>query len=349
MDNNFGRFFKQKRLEKNLTQKELANILFVSESAVSKWEKNIAHPDITLLPKLSEILDVTEHELITASIDNNYREEKKQAKKWRSFSLTWSMFFYISYTIALITCFICNLAIDGTLSWFWIVASALLLAFSFTNLPGLIKKNKLILIPLSMYLALCLLFGVCCIYTNGNWFWIPSLAVLLCLTIIFVPIYIAKLKIFSKLNKINDFISIGIDFILLNILLIVINSFTIFDGYTSNNWYLTVALPIIIYIYAVLNILLSIRFIKINKLLKTSIILTLINLFLYTPPMFIKVTNPVAQHEINQTNILNANFSTWISDITLESNIHLIIFLTILATSLAFLIGGLVAYFKRKH
>ena len=58
MKTSFGEFFKQKRLEKNLTQKELAKQLFVTESAVSKWEKNIAHPDITLLPKLAEILEM---------------------------------------------------------------------------------------------------------------------------------------------------------------------------------------------------------------------------------------------------------------------------------------------------
>ena len=81
MNKSFGEFFKQKRLEKKLTQKDLAKMIMVSESAVSKWEKNIAHPDISLLPKLAEILNVTEHELITASTDKNLLQEKKQAKK----------------------------------------------------------------------------------------------------------------------------------------------------------------------------------------------------------------------------------------------------------------------------
>ncbi|MBO5954333.1 MAG: helix-turn-helix transcriptional regulator, partial [Clostridia bacterium] len=124
MEKSFGEFLKGKRTEKNLTQKELAKLLIVSESAVSKWEKDVAHPDITLLPKLAEILDVTEHELITASIDKKTREEKVQAKKWRAFSFSWSLFFYISYAIALIPCFICDLAINKGLTWFWIVLSA---------------------------------------------------------------------------------------------------------------------------------------------------------------------------------------------------------------------------------
>ena len=141
MKTDFGTFLKQKRQEKKLTQKELAGLLCVSESAVSKWEKGVAHPDITLLPKLSEILGATEHELITASIDTSAREEKAQAKKWRALSFSWSLFFYVSYAVALIPCFICNLAIDKTLSWFWIVVAALTLSFTFTNLPKIIKNT----------------------------------------------------------------------------------------------------------------------------------------------------------------------------------------------------------------
>ena len=210
MENSFGAFLRQKRHEKNLTQKELSKLLFVSESAVSKWEKDVAHPDITLLPKLSEILGVSEHELITASVDNKAQAEKAQARKWRTLSFSWSLFWYIAYGIALIPCFICNLAIDKTLSWFWIVVAALVLAFTFTNLTKIIKKHKLILIPLSMYSALVLLLGVCCIYSGGDWFLIASVSVLLGLIIIFTPIYISRYDVFSKIKKYNDFVSVAV-------------------------------------------------------------------------------------------------------------------------------------------
>ena len=294
METNFGNFLKTKRQEKKLTQKELANLLFVSESAVSKWEKNVAHPDITLLPKLSSILEVTEHELITASIDTKTRLEKSQAKKWRSLSIVWDMFFGIGYIVALIACFICNIAVNKTLSWFWIVLSALILAFSCTHLPKLIKRNKIVLLPASMYLALCLLLGVCAIYTKGEWFFISTFSVLFALLLIFIPIYIAKYDVFKKIRKYNDFISIGFDFLTLNVLLIIINLFTLDIGW----WYLKIALPIALVVYIILNILLCVRFIKTNKFMKTGIILFLINIFLYIPPMFLKVENQHIQKEI---------------------------------------------------
>lgn len=59
MDNNkIGNFIASVRKEKNLTQKELGDKLFVTDKAVSKWERGLSLPDITLLSKLSEILDV---------------------------------------------------------------------------------------------------------------------------------------------------------------------------------------------------------------------------------------------------------------------------------------------------
>ena len=347
MGKSFGEFLKQKRQEKNLTQKDLAQKLFVSESAVSKWEKNIARPDISLLPKLSEILGVTEHELIIASVDKQSREEKVQAKKWRVFSMSWSLFFYISYTIALIPCFICDLVINKGLTWFWIVLSALLLAFTFTNLPKLIKKHKLILLPLSMFLSLCLLLGVCCIYTKGNWFGVATLSVLFGPVIIFTPIYISKYKCFSKIKKYNDFISIGVDFVMLNILLIVCNIYSVANNYTSNYWYLKIGLPITLICYLFLNILLLVRFLKINRWLKTSIILTMINLFLYIPPLFITVKNQTLQKELDDANILKANLSSWKPDV-IDNNINLIIFLTMLSLSVLFFAIGLIRYLKKK-
>lgn len=347
MGSSFGNFLKEKRLETNLTQKDLAKLLLVSESAVSKWEKDVARPDISLLTKISEILGVSEHELITASIDKRMREEKVQAKKWRAFSMSWSLFFYISYVVALIPCFICDLAINKSLTWFWIVVSALLLAFTFTNLPKLIKKHKLLILPISMYLSLVLLLGVCCIYTKGDWFIIPVLAVLFAVLIIFVPIYISKYKLFEKIRKYNDFISLAIDYVFLNILLIVIDIYTVLNGYSTNHWYISLGFPIVGIAYLVLNIMMSIRFLKVNKLMKTSFILYFINImYLFVP--LLKVKDQYIQREIVDCNIFKANLSIWQVGVTLEQNINLIIFLTILGVATLCLAFGIYLNFKKK-
>lgn len=60
----FGRFLAQLRREKGMTQKELAATLYVSDKAVSKWERGLSVPDISLLVPLAEQLNVTVAELL---------------------------------------------------------------------------------------------------------------------------------------------------------------------------------------------------------------------------------------------------------------------------------------------
>lgn len=56
---------KEKRLQQNMTQEQVANYLGVSTSAVNKWEKNISFPDITLLPSLARLLNTDLNTLLS--------------------------------------------------------------------------------------------------------------------------------------------------------------------------------------------------------------------------------------------------------------------------------------------
>ncbi|MBR5566314.1 MAG: helix-turn-helix transcriptional regulator [Roseburia sp.] len=60
-----GRFIAEKRKEKNMSQKELAEHLHITDKAVSKWERGLAFPDITILIPLSEVLNVSLYDLLT--------------------------------------------------------------------------------------------------------------------------------------------------------------------------------------------------------------------------------------------------------------------------------------------
>lgn len=60
----FGEFLSQQRRARGMTQKELAEKLFVSDKAVSKWERGLSLPDISLLIPLAELLGTTVTELL---------------------------------------------------------------------------------------------------------------------------------------------------------------------------------------------------------------------------------------------------------------------------------------------
>ena len=66
MDNlKFGNFIKELRKEKNMTQKDLAKKIGLTDKAISKWERGLSFPDITMLGSLAEALDVDVSEILS--------------------------------------------------------------------------------------------------------------------------------------------------------------------------------------------------------------------------------------------------------------------------------------------
>lgn len=60
----FGQFLSEIRKEKSMTQKELADKLFVSDKTVSKWERGKSMPNVTLLIPIADVLGITVTELL---------------------------------------------------------------------------------------------------------------------------------------------------------------------------------------------------------------------------------------------------------------------------------------------
>ena len=62
-----GERIKQLRIEKGMTQLELANALFVTDRAISKWEQGRGNPDISIIPNLASTLGVSIDYLMTGN------------------------------------------------------------------------------------------------------------------------------------------------------------------------------------------------------------------------------------------------------------------------------------------
>ena len=66
-----GEFIASKRKKKNLTQKELADKLNLSEKTISKWETGNGLPELSNMQPLCEELDITVTELLNGKESNN--------------------------------------------------------------------------------------------------------------------------------------------------------------------------------------------------------------------------------------------------------------------------------------
>lgn len=87
MNNNIGKIIASKRKEKKLTQQELGNRLFITDKAISKWERGLSLPDITMLKKLANELDTDIYEILQIESKNKIdvsevlKQERKKIRK----------------------------------------------------------------------------------------------------------------------------------------------------------------------------------------------------------------------------------------------------------------------------
>ena len=75
--NKSGKFIAKLRKEKNMTQEQLAEKMGVSINAVSKWERGLSFPDVSLYKKLCKELDINIEELINGEKDKSEEAKEK--------------------------------------------------------------------------------------------------------------------------------------------------------------------------------------------------------------------------------------------------------------------------------
>ena len=66
-----GKLIYNLRKEKDMTQKQLADLMNISDKTISKWERGLGCPDVSLLPELSQILGVNIEEILSGKIELN--------------------------------------------------------------------------------------------------------------------------------------------------------------------------------------------------------------------------------------------------------------------------------------
>ncbi len=87
-----GMLIRENRLKQNLTQKELAQKMNVSDKAVSKWERGECFPDINLFEQLSKTLGIPINKLMLQKDDEKLNKDRRRNNKRKILSLiTWML------------------------------------------------------------------------------------------------------------------------------------------------------------------------------------------------------------------------------------------------------------------
>lgn len=277
----FGKFIQSKRKEAGISQKVLAERLYVTESAVSKWERGISYPDITMISEICSALNITEHELCTASDDENQRKIVKMAKKYKLFIAVYNAILALGYLSAIIPCFIIFILKEHNTSKFCILLTSLMLSASLLNVPTFATKNRGILTLASSYVSLTLLLLSGNVYSGGDWFFMAFLSVTLGLCIVFLP-FIIRCDFISKyIGNNKSLICMAADTAM--ILAVVAYGTLKYGVWESFVTGMVSAACVLVLVWAIFAV---IRYAKINIFLKSSAVLAMLGAWLLSAEKF---------------------------------------------------------------
>ncbi len=155
MDNKkMAQFISELRKGRHLTQKELAEQLGVTDKAVSKWERGLSCPDISLLSELSQILGVTTNELLNGEKAGPSAPEADSiaqptldysdpvTKSNMAIGTVWKTIAVV--LLGILVMIGCNLAIDKGLAWSMLPAGVVGGAWIIATLGVfVVGKNKI--------------------------------------------------------------------------------------------------------------------------------------------------------------------------------------------------------------
>ena len=93
------------RKQKGLTQEELAEHLFVSRTAISKWESGRGYPNIDSLKAISKFFSVTIDELLSGEEIMNIAQEDNRQKEKRFCDLVFGIFDLSAFVLLILPLF----------------------------------------------------------------------------------------------------------------------------------------------------------------------------------------------------------------------------------------------------
>lgn len=157
-----GKFIAERRKEEKLTQEKLAEKLNISKNAVSKWERGLNLPDVSIMLDLCKILNITLNELFIGEkiLDEQYKEVADNnllyALENSSFTLKEKISFYKKKWRKehISKIFLCCIS--------WIV---LIIVLKFQNVKGYIIGTISVILAILFYV---ILYNQMMIYVENN-------------------------------------------------------------------------------------------------------------------------------------------------------------------------------------
>lgn len=224
-----GKFITSSRKEKKLTQAQLAEMLNITDRAVSKWETGKSMPDSSIMTELCRILDISVSELLSgAKTDNEGLEEKadenlidiqKKEKNNISKNIFITIIFSVIIFIGTIACAVIDFGVNKELTWSAIPILSIVLVWA-VCIPITMMGKKGVLISFASLNVFIIPFLFLLAGFLRKWAIFTIGSVMAGVAVIFVWILAA---LYKRIGKKRIFIYLGVTFLLLIVFDFLIN------------------------------------------------------------------------------------------------------------------------------
>lgn len=294
---------------------------------------------------LAECIPCTEvaNKLKDTYLDDHLGQEKNQvlnthAKKEKKRAYLVGIFTAGILMVPLIICLICNLAIGHGLDWFFIVLASLLVFASFTVVPLVVSSHRGLWTLGSFVFSLLLLLLIICIYTQGHWFFLATIPIVLGLSIVFMPFVVYAIPLPKFLLHSKGLLVMLWDTAWLYAVIIISGMHSSAPHYWDYSLKITsvcVLVPWIVFIIA--------RYLKVHPFIKAGLNTAFIGVSLtFMSNIISRILN-----EPRQFTLQDANLWHWNPRI-IEANVNLIVLLSAVLIGLLLIFIGLFLQLRNK-
>ena len=251
---------------------------------------------------------------------------KRDARIFRKLTGTFFWGFTGAYALALIICFICDLAVNHRFTFFPVVFGSLLTAFSFVpTFTRFTEKHKLTVFTGSTYLSLVLLFVICCAKYGQNWFGAAALGTLLGYIAVFAP-FLLRRYMPARERRFIPAVYFLLFFACLALLVSAVRITAVFN--------LSGALLVVLYAFIPFAVTAAMHIICNHPLINASVDVLAFGSVIYALPRFLTAVFG----SVEGANYA-VNFADWAH--FANGNVYLLILISTLAVSVSLLAAGI--------
>lgn len=235
-------------------------------------------------------------------------------------------------------CLICNIAIGHSLDWFFIVLASLLVLASLTVVPLVVEEKRELCTIGAFTLSLLFLLLVCNIYSGGRWFLVAASAVLLGLSVVFLPFVVYQIRLPKPLNEQKGLLVMTVDTIFLYGVIII----SLFYSHAGMPYLLKGLMINTICLLLPWGLFAIIRYTKINGLIKAGICTIITGVFCAFINDAIRLVLEGRRHIC----ILDADLSRWTVGMgagqpdTVNANVWLLTLIFSLTAGIVLIVAG---------